>query len=179
MRHSPHRHGRSVPRTNRPLPVQALDKQVQNRPTYTATPFPKSRLPSRGSSTDHHNADCPSQDKMLTQYLFVFAQVHDDFRIPELLSISELYGFEIKFPELEDKDTARPFMIIGLENEEHARLLARRCVLIRCVPYPPMTTHISHGSSYLDMYANSTLAESPTRRSTNGIGWGLLHGNST
>ena len=70
-----------------------------------------------------------AQDSMLTQYLFVFAQVHDEFRIPELLSISELYGFDIKFPE--DKDISRPFMILGLESEEHARLLARRCILIR------------------------------------------------
>ncbi|KAI1795660.1 tRNA guanosine-2'-O-methyltransferase [Ganoderma leucocontextum] len=68
---------------------------------------------------------------MLTQYLFIFAQVHDDFRIPELLSISELYGFEIKFPE--DRDTSSPFMILGLEGEEHARLLARRCILIRYI----------------------------------------------
>nr|VWO99928.1 Lysophospholipase 1 (EC (Phospholipase B 1) [Ganoderma boninense] len=68
---------------------------------------------------------------MLTQYLFVFAQVHDEFRIPELFSISELYGFDIEFPD--ENDTSRPFMILGLESEEHARLLARRCILIRYV----------------------------------------------
>ena len=69
---------------------------------------------------------------MLMQYLFVFSQVHDEFRIPELLSVAELYGFEIKFPENpEDKDTTRPFMLLELESEEHARLLAKRCTLIR------------------------------------------------
>ena len=67
------------------------------------------------------------------QYLFVFGQVHDEFRIPELLSISELYGFTIKFPP--DPDTSRPFMILELEDEGHARLLARRCVLIRYVSF--------------------------------------------
>ena len=78
---------------------------------------------------------------MLTQYLFVFAQVHDDFRIPELLSISELYGFEIEFPE--DKDMSRPFMILGLKSEEHARLLARRCILIRSTASYSIFCHIS------------------------------------
>lgn len=70
---------------------------------------------------------------MLTQYLFVFAQVHDEFRIPELLSVAEVYGFEIRFTEdPEDRKTiARPFMVLELESEEHARLLARRCVLIK------------------------------------------------
>ena len=89
------------------------------------------RLRGLGLSSDHHNYNFTSQGIMLTQYLFVFAQVHDEFRIPELLSISELYGFEINFPE--DQDISRPFMILGLESEDHARLLARRCILIRCV----------------------------------------------
>lgn len=66
---------------------------------------------------------------MLTEYLFVFAQVHEEFRIPELRSIAELHGFEIKFSE--DADTSRPFMILELEDEEHALLLSRRCILIR------------------------------------------------
>ncbi|KAH9951552.1 tRNA guanosine-2'-O-methyltransferase [Amylocystis lapponica] len=65
------------------------------------------------------------------QYLFVFAQAHDEFRIPELLSAAELYGFEIVFPE--DVDICRPFMVLELDSEEHARLLARRCILVRCV----------------------------------------------
>ena len=68
---------------------------------------------------------------MLTEYLFVFAQVHEEFRIPELRSIAELHGFEIKFPE--DADTSRPFMILELEDEEHALLLSGRCILIRYV----------------------------------------------
>ncbi|OSD07105.1 tRNA guanosine-2'-O-methyltransferase [Trametes coccinea BRFM310] len=71
---------------------------------------------------------------MLTQYLFVFAQVHDEFRIPELQSVAEIYGFDIKLPDNpEDRKTARPFMVLGLESEEHAKLLARRCVLIKYV----------------------------------------------
>ncbi|KAH9892792.1 tRNA guanosine-2'-O-methyltransferase [Cubamyces lactineus] len=71
---------------------------------------------------------------MPAQYLFVFAQVHDEFRIPELESIAELHGFSIKFPDNpEDKKTARPFMVLGLESEEHAKILSQRCVLVKYI----------------------------------------------
>ncbi|KAJ7096373.1 tRNA guanosine-2'-O-methyltransferase [Mycena epipterygia] len=64
-------------------------------------------------------------------YLLVFAQSHSDFRLPELESIAELYGFTITFPA--DCDPSRPFMVLQLESEEHARLLASRCILIKYV----------------------------------------------
>ncbi|ETW80532.1 hypothetical protein HETIRDRAFT_319345 [Heterobasidion irregulare TC 32-1] len=68
---------------------------------------------------------------MPTQYLFVFAQAHDEFRVPELLSISELYGYKMTIPH--DFDMTRPFAVLELEDEEQARLLARRCILIKSV----------------------------------------------
>ncbi|KAJ7462237.1 tRNA guanosine-2'-O-methyltransferase [Mycena galericulata] len=67
----------------------------------------------------------------MLKYLFVFAQSHSDFRLPELLSISELYGFTPSVSA--DCDPSRPFMIVELELEEHARLLAGRCILIKYV----------------------------------------------
>ena len=71
---------------------------------------------------------------MTVKYLIQFAQVHNEFRIPELQSISELHGFEIKFvDDPECNDPNRPFMVAELENETQARLLADRCVLIKCV----------------------------------------------
>lgn len=66
---------------------------------------------------------------MPTKYLVVFAQSHSDFRIPELKSISELHGFPLLLPE--PCDPNRPFMVIELDQEEHARLLAKRCILIK------------------------------------------------
>ena len=66
---------------------------------------------------------------MSSDYLVLFAQVHDEFRIPELLSVSELFKFKIGFPP--NIDTSRPFMILSLESEEHALLLARRCILVK------------------------------------------------
>lgn len=66
---------------------------------------------------------------MTSDYLVLFAQVHDEFRIPELRSVSELYQFTIGFPQ--KIDTSRPFMILSLESEEHALILARRCILVK------------------------------------------------
>ncbi|KAH9839294.1 tRNA guanosine-2'-O-methyltransferase [Rhodofomes roseus] len=66
------------------------------------------------------------------QYLFVFAQAHEEFRIPELLSIAELHGFEVTFPP-PPSDISRPFMVLELESEVHARILARRCILVKFV----------------------------------------------
>lgn len=67
---------------------------------------------------------------MVAEYLFVFAQTHEDFRIPELLSVSELHGIHITFPE--EMDVSRPFMVLGLDGPDDAKTLARRCVLIKC-----------------------------------------------
>ncbi|KAJ3570013.1 hypothetical protein NP233_g4681 [Leucocoprinus birnbaumii] len=68
---------------------------------------------------------------MRAHYLIAFAQSHSDFRLPELQSVSELHGFEVFLPQ--DPDTSRPFMIVELEEEEHAFILARRCILIKSI----------------------------------------------
>ncbi|KAF7361937.1 RNA methylase [Mycena venus] len=64
-------------------------------------------------------------------FLFVFAQSHSEFRLPELESVAELHGFAISVPP--DCDTSRPFMVLNLESEEHVRVLASRCILIKHV----------------------------------------------
>ncbi|KAI0335002.1 tRNA guanosine-2'-O-methyltransferase [Cubamyces sp. BRFM 1775] len=90
---------------------------------------------------------------MSTQYLFVFAQVHDEFRIPELESIAELHGFSIKFPDSpEDKKTARPFMVLGLESEEHARILSERCILIKYI-----CEFYARGKTYEELHRENRL----------------------
>ncbi|KZT29058.1 tRNA guanosine-2'-O-methyltransferase [Neolentinus lepideus HHB14362 ss-1] len=72
---------------------------------------------------------------MRTPYLFVFAQAHESFRIPEILSIAELNCFTITFPTSpgEVRSSSSPFVVLELEEEQHARLLARRCILIKAV----------------------------------------------
>jgi tRNA (guanine10-N2)-methyltransferase len=63
------------------------------------------------------------------QYLIVFAQAHEDFRVPELRSVAKLHGFPLNIPD--DFNSTRPFGVLSLEQDEHARLLARRCILIK------------------------------------------------
>ncbi|TEB38249.1 RNA methylase [Coprinellus micaceus] len=81
---------------------------------------------------------------MPSRYLVQFAQAHEEFRLPELQSISELNGFTIQFlDDPECNDPKRPFMVLELENEEQARLLARRCILVKAV-----YDYYGHGSTY-------------------------------
>lgn len=71
----------------------------------------------------------------MPQFLLQFAQVHHDFRLPELQSVAELYGISYALPvDEKDCDPYRPWMIIGLQSEDHARTLARRCILIKYAP---------------------------------------------
>ncbi|KAG1892858.1 uncharacterized protein F5891DRAFT_72152 [Suillus fuscotomentosus] len=69
------------------------------------------------------------------KYLFVFAQSHEQFSVLEL-SISEPHGFTIGFHQYDnnlDKAIKRPFVILMLDKEEQAHILAQRCILIKCV----------------------------------------------
>ncbi|KAF9054991.1 tRNA guanosine-2'-O-methyltransferase [Hymenopellis radicata] len=84
---------------------------------------------------------------MATQYLIFFAQTHHDFRIPELQSLSELYSLKIDFLE-ENPDPTRPFMIVNLESEEHAYLLASRSILIKAV-----YEYYGHAATYEQVHA--------------------------
>lgn len=70
----------------------------------------------------------------MPSYLFYFAHAHNEFRLPELESVAELYGFTITLPLIaDDRDPKRPCMVVELEEEEHARILANRCILIKYV----------------------------------------------
>lgn len=96
---------------------KALAKQhLEDKPVLEMTAF---------------QTDCP-----IMEYLFVFAQSHEEFRVPELLSVSELHGFTIgfdRYANVLDMAIKRPFMILMLDKEEHAHILAQRCILIKCV----------------------------------------------
>ncbi|KAF8070698.1 tRNA guanosine-2'-O-methyltransferase [Lyophyllum atratum] len=85
----------------------------------------------------------------MPQYLIVFAQVHHEFRIPELMSVAELHGFTVTLPPTpEDRDPTRPYMVVALDQEEHALILARRCILVKSV-----YEFYGQGSSYEELHA--------------------------
>ncbi|KAF9464949.1 tRNA guanosine-2'-O-methyltransferase [Collybia nuda] len=88
---------------------------------------------------------------MSRRYLVVFAQAHNEFRIPELRSIAELHGFEFSLPSaLDDQDPNRPYMVLYVQEEEHARILAKRCILIKSV-----YEFYGQGSSYEELHQNN------------------------
>ncbi|KAK2467888.1 hypothetical protein APHAL10511_000183 [Amanita phalloides] len=82
---------------------------------------------------------------MPQSYIILFAQAHNDFRLPELNSVSELYG--INYTLSYASDPSRPFMTIELESEEHARLLAKRCILIKSI-----YEYYGHGATYEQLH---------------------------
>jgi tRNA G10 N-methylase Trm11 len=107
---------------------------------------------------------------MPSRYLVQFAQAHEEFRLPELQSISELNGFTIQFlDDPECNDPKRPFMVLELENEEQARLLARRCILVKCVR---MATYLGSlvsrrcGLRFAEPFTTTMVMGRPTRLST-------------
>lgn len=101
---------------------------------------------------------------MRNAYIAAFAQVHDQFRIPEILSVAELFNFTIHFSQpVQEIDTSRPFMIFGLDDEEHAKILATRCILLKYVAVavcwttnPEMFRHICEfyatGTNYEELH---------------------------
>ena len=60
-----------------------------------------------------------------------FAQAHPDFRLPELLSVAELFNFSVEKVDNEEWDSKRPFWVIELQEESHVHLLAQRCILVK------------------------------------------------
>lgn len=68
---------------------------------------------------------------MPTTYLIHFAVTHAEFRIPELLSVAQCYGFTVTLPPGSEINTSRPFTMVEIEREEDARVLAERCILVK------------------------------------------------
>lgn len=64
------------------------------------------------------------------KYLIWFAHEHLPFRIPEVLSISSMFGVPLKFLERPGEE---PYAIVELPSDSDARKLASRSVLIRSI----------------------------------------------
>ncbi|GAA5889952.1 hypothetical protein JCM8208_001178 [Rhodotorula glutinis] len=65
----------------------------------------------------------------------------EGFRLPELHSVAQLYSIPISWPS--PPDSTRPYVLIGLESEDHARTLAKRLVSAKHV-----WEFWAHGDSY-------------------------------
>ncbi|QRW21627.1 hypothetical protein RhiXN_06616 [Rhizoctonia solani] len=81
-------------------------------------------------------------------YFIHFAVTHADFRIPELLSVAQCYGFEVGLPSEPEIDNNRPFLQLEINNDEDAKVLAQRCILVKAV-----YALWGHGESYDELHA--------------------------
>ncbi|KAJ1304737.1 hypothetical protein OPQ81_005875 [Rhizoctonia solani] len=70
---------------------------------------------------------------MPTTYLIHFAVTHAEFRIPELLSVAKCNGFDVVLPSESDIDNTRPFLTVEMDKDEHVKVLAQRCILIKAI----------------------------------------------
>lgn len=64
----------------------------------------------------------------MVQYIIFFAQAFPNFRVAELESIADLYGIKV---DLSHHDERKPFLVIELEKEEHAKKLIKRSILAK------------------------------------------------
>ncbi|WVR03593.1 hypothetical protein IAU60_000585 [Kwoniella sp. DSM 27419] len=78
-------------------------------------------------------------------YLLRIAQEHESFRLPSLLSVSQLFGFSIKFLS---EDPYRGVLVVELDSEEYVHRLLERNVLMQyaCELY-------AQGASYDELHA--------------------------
>ncbi|TXT16049.1 hypothetical protein VHUM_00552 [Vanrija humicola] len=63
----------------------------------------------------------------MPQYFLRLSLEHLSFRIPELLSIAQLFGFELKFVS---EDLSRGVVVIEVEKEEHVERILDRGILV-------------------------------------------------
>ncbi|CAE6343194.1 unnamed protein product [Rhizoctonia solani] len=66
-------------------------------------------------------------------YFIHFAVTHPEFRIPELLSVAQCYGFTVGLPPEPEIDNNRPFLHAMIDNDEDAKALAQRCILVKAI----------------------------------------------
>ncbi|MBW0484796.1 hypothetical protein O181_024511 [Austropuccinia psidii MF-1] len=83
---------------------------------------------------------------MAHKYVLIFAQVYEEFRLPELESLDEMFNLEIDYLNL-DRDIHRPYMIIGLKDDKKARQLGSRAILIKHI-----LRHWADAPSYEDLH---------------------------
>ncbi|CAE6438525.1 unnamed protein product [Rhizoctonia solani] len=81
-------------------------------------------------------------------YFIHFAVTHAEFRIPELLSVAQCYGFTVGLPPELEIDNNRPFLHVEIDNDEDAKILAQRCILVKAI-YESW----AHGASYDELHA--------------------------
>ncbi|XP_033126865.1 tRNA (guanine(10)-N2)-methyltransferase homolog [Anneissia japonica] len=94
---------------------------------------------------------------IMREYMFLFAQDHVEFRVPELQSLVAIHG--IKMELVENYDNKSPFLVVRLPSDESALLIMGRCILTKSV-----IELWARGNSRQEVY--SKLREYPKDRSS-------------
>ncbi|XP_071957477.1 tRNA (guanine(10)-N(2))-methyltransferase homolog isoform X2 [Antedon mediterranea] len=68
---------------------------------------------------------------IMKDYLFLFAQEHVEFRVPELQSLVGIHG--IKMEMIEKHNNTSPFLVVQLPSEECAVKIMGRCILAKSI----------------------------------------------
>ncbi|KAG0139522.1 hypothetical protein CROQUDRAFT_446930 [Cronartium quercuum f. sp. fusiforme G11] len=80
------------------------------------------------------------------KYILIFAQAYEEFRMPELESLNELLDLDLKYDKTEC-DIFRPYMIVNMKNDEKARELGSRAILVKHI-----LKHWADADSYEDLH---------------------------
>lgn len=130
----------------------------------------------------------------MPDYFIHFAVAHEEFRIPELLSICQLHSIELGLPAPpNDPELLRPIVPVTLPNDEAARLIASRCILVksiissspRCVlrsahSFPPIPfnrviyTLWAHGPTHASLHEANKANESAWIRYKHGVSFKFI-----
>ena len=75
-------------------------------------------------------------------YLFRFVQRFEEFRMPEVESLAQMFGVRLEYNPEEAKLVSslvekRPFLKVKLESDEAAATLAKRAISLQYYPSPP------------------------------------------
>lgn len=74
------------------------------------------------------SANPPIGNPTMKKYIISFANSFPNFRVAELESLADLFGVEV---DLSHHNEKHPFLIVELENDDHARNLVKRSVLAK------------------------------------------------
>ncbi|KAK4055764.1 hypothetical protein OIV83_000311 [Microbotryomycetes sp. JL201] len=106
---------------------------------------------------------------MPVKYLLACSAGHGlhEFRVPELLAIASLCGFDIKFLDDDDARAMNPYIVVELESDEQAKLLGSRAISVKHIweywadaaSYEEMHAIIKHREAlWIDIKADSTMS---------------------
>ncbi|KAJ1799481.1 hypothetical protein LPJ77_006295, partial [Coemansia sp. RSA 2523] len=83
----------------------------------------------------------------MPKFIVYFAQLHEDFRLPELDALSKLENVRVEY-DPHSYIRSSPFLVVEISSSEQAAKLVRRAILIRSI-----IEYWGSGRTYSDVYS--------------------------